>query len=39
MRLFEAIRDANQRSLAGDAEAALHPADYALAGAGLAPSA
>jgi carbonic anhydrase len=29
MRLFEAILDANQRALAGDAEAGLHPADYA----------
>jgi carbonic anhydrase len=29
MRLFEAILDANHRALAGDAEAGLHPADYA----------
>ena len=29
MRLFEAILDANQRALAGDAGAGLHPADYA----------
>jgi carbonic anhydrase len=29
MRLFEAILDANQRALAGDTEAGLHPADYA----------
>ncbi|HXC99970.1 MAG TPA: carbonic anhydrase [Verrucomicrobiae bacterium] len=29
MRLFEAILDANQRALAGDAHAGLHPADYA----------
>jgi carbonic anhydrase len=29
MRLFEAILDANQRALAGDTDAGLHPADYA----------
>jgi carbonic anhydrase len=29
MRLFEAIIDANHRALAGDANAGLHPADFA----------
>ena len=29
MRLFEAILDANHRALAGDANAGLHPADFA----------
>jgi carbonic anhydrase len=29
MRLFEAIIDANHRALAGDAQAGLHPADFA----------
>jgi carbonic anhydrase len=29
MRLFEAIVDANHRAIAGDAEAGLHPADFA----------
>ncbi len=29
MRLFEAILDANHRALAGDAEAGLHPTDFA----------
>jgi len=29
MRLFEAIIDANHRAVAGDAEAGLHPAEYA----------
>jgi carbonic anhydrase len=29
MRLFEAIVDANHRAVAGDANAGLHPADYA----------
>jgi carbonic anhydrase len=29
MRLFEAIVDANHRAVAGDAEAGLHPADFA----------
>ncbi len=29
MRLFEAIIDANHRAVAGDAEAGLHPADFA----------
>jgi carbonic anhydrase len=29
MKLFEAILDANHRALAGDANAGLHPADYA----------
>lgn len=29
MRLFEAIMDANQRALAGDPSAGLHPADFA----------
>src|SRR5579859_4194977 len=29
MRLFEAIMDANHRALAGDANAGLHPADFA----------
>src|SRR5271165_3757640 len=27
-RLFEAIIDANQRALAGDTQAGLHPAEY-----------
>src|ERR1700733_7961453 len=29
MRLFEAIIDANHRAVAGDANAGLHPSDYA----------
>src|SRR5256714_2295496 len=29
MRLFEAILDANNRAVAGDANAALHPAEFA----------
>ena len=29
MRLLEAIVDANHRAAAGDANASLHPADYA----------
>lgn len=33
MRLFEAIIEANQRAVAGDANAGLHPAEFA---AGLA---